>query len=136
MLGSHLQALLKKNLLIAKSTFVLTTIEVLAPIVIMLALLGLKTLFKKEKIPLEDDEEDIHTNTSFAISNSFSMFGGKSTYVQIFTSLYMCNKRNNIVFIGKNFPSNLANKFINRVPDDMKINFKYYENYETLSDYI
>ena len=136
MLGSHLQALLKKNLLIAKSTFVLTAIEVLAPILIMLALLGLKTLFKKENIPLEDDEEYIRTNISFAFSNSFSMFGDQQEYAKLFTSLFMCDKRNVVAFIGKNFPSNLANKFIVRVPNYLEIKFKYYDDYETLSDYI
>ena len=55
MLSSHLKSLLKKNLLIAKSTFILTTIELLAPIIIMLALLGLKSLFDKEDIPFPND---------------------------------------------------------------------------------
>ena len=136
MLGSHLQALLKKNLLIAKSTFVLTAIEVLAPILIMLALLGLKSLFKKEIIPFEGDEKYIRTNTSFAFTNLAQSLGGLVQNVQYFDSFYMCDERNVIAFIGKNFPSNLANKFINKVPEGMDVNFRYYDNYETLSDYV
>ena len=69
MLCSHLKALLKKNLLIAKSTFVLTSIEILAPIIIMLALLGLKSLFKKEDIPFDNDIDYIFSNTSIVYNS-------------------------------------------------------------------
>jgi len=55
MLGSHLKSLLKKNLLIAKSTFILSTIDLLAPIIIMLGLWLLKSAFVKEDLPMQND---------------------------------------------------------------------------------
>ena len=70
MLCSHLQSLLKKNLLIAKSTFILTTIELLTPIIIILALLGLKSLFIKENLYFETDNDYIDSNSSLLISDS------------------------------------------------------------------
>ena len=102
----------------------------------MLALLGLKSLFKKENIPFEGDEKYIRTNTSFAFTNLAQTFGGFVSNLQYFDSFYMFEERNVIAFIGKNFPTNLVNKIINKVPVGLDVNFRYYDNYETLSDYI
>ena len=69
MLCSHLKSLLKKNLLIAKSTFVLRAIELLSPIIIMLTLLGLKSLFKKENLLIQDDVDYVESNCSLLFTN-------------------------------------------------------------------
>ena len=76
-MGSHLKALLKKDLLIAKSTFVLTAIEILAPIIIMLALLGLKSLFKKENLEFQEDTDYVVSNSSLLFTNLNETFGGQ-----------------------------------------------------------
>ena len=53
--SSHLKALIKKNLLIYKSTFILTIIELLFPILVIFLFWKLRTLFKIENITIEDD---------------------------------------------------------------------------------
>ena len=120
MLSSHLKSLLKKNLLIAKSTFILTTIELLAPIIIMLALLGLKSLFDKEDIPFPNDYDYIFYNTSIVHNNLVEEFGYQMELLEIFHNYFTCSKRNVIAFIGKAFPTNLANKFINKYSNSVK----------------
>ena len=110
MLCSHLRSLLKKNLLIAKSTFVLTTIELLSPIIIMLALLGLKSLFKKENLLIQDDADYLASNISLLFTNLNSTIDEENGD---WNFLYICNERNLIAFVGKNFPENLADKFKN-----------------------
>ena len=134
MLSSHLKSLLKKNLLIAKSTFILTTIELLAPIIIMLALLGLKSLFDKEDIPFPNDYNYIFYNTSIVHNNLVEEFGYQMELLEIFHNYFTCSERNVIAFIGKAFPTNLANKFINKYSNSVK--YKYYNDFETLSDYV
>ena len=134
MLSSHLKSLLKKNLLIAKSTFILTTIELLAPIIIMLALLGLKSLFDKEDVPFPNDYNYIFYNTSIVHNNLVEEFGYQMELLEIFHNYFTCSKRNVIAFIGKAFPTNLANKFINKYSNSVK--YKYYNDFETLSDYV
>ena len=136
MLCSHLKALLKKNLLIAKSTFVLTSIEILAPIIIMLALLGLKSLFKKEDIPFDNDIDYIFSNTSIVYNSLPEGFFSEIEDLEIFEYLFQCYDRNIIAFVGKDFPINLANKFIRQLIFIGNIKYKYYEKYETLSDYV
>ena len=139
MFCSHLQSLLKKNLLIAKSTFILTAIEILAPIIIMLALLGLKSLFKKENMPFEADSEYIDSNSSLLFSNLNEIFGDEIEEIEqleYLNSFYMCQERNVIALVGKNFPKNLADKFIKKAPEYLGVKFKYYDDYKTLSDYV
>ena len=136
MLGSHLRALLKKNLLIAKSTFVLTFIELLAPIIIMLALLGLKSLFNKENIPYPNDIDYVFSNTSLLYNNISEQFTSELEILEIFKLFFMCYDRNLIAFVGKDFPTNLADKFINKTAYSTNIKFKYYNDFETLSDYV
>ena len=54
--------------------------------------------------------------------------------LEIFHNYFTCSKRNVIAFIGKAFPTNLANKFINKYSNSVK--YKYYNDFETLSDYV
>ena len=139
MFCSHLQSLLKKNLLIAKSTFILTAIEILAPIIIMLALLGLKSLFKKENMPFEADSEYIDSNSSLLFSNLNEIFGDEIEEIEqleYLNSFYMCQERNVIALVGKNFPKQLADIFILKGMKVRDIKFEYYDDYKKLSDYI
>ena len=130
---SHLKSLLKKNLLIAKSTFILTTIELLSPIIVMLALLGLKSLFKKENLSFPNDMDFIISNSSTLFTNLNTSIGNQTEGLEY---LSICNERNIVAFVGKNFPTNLANKFIKLTINQTKVQFKYYDDYEILYDYI
>ena len=142
MLSSHLKALLKKDLLIAKSTFVLTAIEILAPIIIMLALLGLKSLFKKENLEFQEDTDYVVSNSSLLFTNLNETFGGQLDgieNIEYMDSFYMCSENNLIAFVGKDFPRKLAAKFINKAPkgfEQINVEFKYYDDFEALSDYV
>ena len=139
MLCSHLQSLLKKNLLIAKSTFILTTIELLTPIIIIFALLGLKSLFIKENLSFETDNDYIDSNSSLLISDYYDKFKNEKVDIEqpiYINPLYKCYDRNIIAFVGKNFPKKLANIFILKGMKVRDIKFKYYDDYKKLSDYI
>ena len=130
---SHLRALLKKNLLIFKSTFILTTVEILSPIVVMLLLLGLKTLFDKEVLPLQEDLEYIINNSSFLKNTYEKVTDNKISYRG---SIYMCQKRNLIGLVGENFPEELYLKFLSHMWENNNIYFKYFKNLTTLFDYV
>ena len=133
MKGFHLKSLLTKNLLIAKSTIVLTSIEILGPIIIMLCLLGLKSLFKKENVFIEDDFNFALSNGSLLVSNPSGVNGEISYRGSIF---YCGGERNIIAFVGENFPIKLANKFINHIWEARNVQFKYYDDLDTLNDYV
>jgi amino acid permease len=55
MLLSHFKALLKKNLLILKRTYILSVIEILSPIIIMILFWRVKAFFKNENLIPDDD---------------------------------------------------------------------------------
>ena len=133
MLASHLRALLKKNLLISKSTIILTLIEILSPILIMLGLLGLKSLFKLENWEFQDDATYVINNSSLLKRDGIKLIVDEVAYRG---SLYYCNDRRVIAFVGKNFPKKLANEFIKHSWERVDIEFKYYSDFETLSDYV
>ena len=109
MLGSHLKSLLKKNLLIAKSTFILSSIELLAPIIIMLGLWLLKSAFEKEDLAIQNDVDYVVNNSSLLDTDIHQIIDGEVAYRG---SIFMCGERNIVAFVGKDFPRNLANKFI------------------------
>ena len=133
MLASHLRALLKKNLLISKSTIILTLIEILSPILIMLGLLGLKSLFKLENWEFQDDTTYVINNSSLLKRDGIKLVPDEVAYRG---SLFYCNDRRVIAFVGDNFPQKLANEFIKHTWERLDIEFKYYSDFETLSDYV
>ena len=133
MLGSHLKSLLKKNLLIAKSTFILSTIDLLAPIIIMLGLWLLKSAFVKEDLPIQNDVDYVVNNSSLLDTDLHQIIDGEVAYRG---SIFMCDMRNVVAFVGKDFPRNLANKFIKQSWETINIKFKYYDDFETLSVYV
>ena len=136
MFNSHLKALLKKNILIAKSTFVLSIIEILSPIIIMLALLGLKSLFIKEEVPFQEDTDYVISNSSLLFTEINSTFGAEIENAEKLDIWYMCSERKMIAFVGQHFPQKLANKFIKRAPEELNFSFKYYDNFDILKDYV
>ena len=133
MLSSHLKSLLKKNLLISKSTFILTLIEILSPILIMLGLLGLKSLFKIENLEIQEDINYVVNNASYLEAKVKHHVENEVAYRG---SIYMCNERNVVAFVGKNFPEKLAEVFIKHKWERTDVEFKYYDDVETLYKYV
>ena len=133
MLNSHLKSLLKKNLLIYKSTFVLTLIEILSPIIIMFGLLGLKSLFVIENLEIQEDIDYVVNNASL-LERKIKPFGDNEVAYR--GSLFMCNERKVVAFVGKNFPEKLAEEFSNHDWENTNIKFKYYDDYKTLYNYV
>ena len=122
--ASHLQALLKKNLLIFKSTFILTIVEIFSPIVIMLLLWGLKISFYIDNLEFQDDLTYITNNSSLLINNNGIIINE------------LCQERNLIAFVGENFPENLSKKFEEHRWEQTNITFKKYDNLQSLLDYV
>ena len=87
---SHLIALLKKNLLIFKSTFILTAIEIFSPIVVMLLLWGLKTCFDIENLDMRDDLDYIVNNSSLLTNKYETIVEYKISYRGF---IYLCTER-------------------------------------------
>ena len=131
--SSHLQALLKKNLLIFKSTFILTIVEIFFPILIMLLLWGLKTSFNIDNLEFQDDLTYITNNSSLLINNNGITRNEQISYS---SSIYLCQERNLIAFVGENFPENLSKKFEEHRWEQKNITFKKYDNLQSLLDYV
>ena len=130
---SHLQALLKKNLLIFKSTFILTIIELLSPIIVMLLLWGLKTLFDIENLDFQEDLEYV-VNNSTLLTNYYSRV--MEERISYRGSIYMCQERHLIAFVGENFPEELSEKFKVHKWEMEYIQFKYYNDLSELFKYV
>jgi ATP-binding cassette subfamily A (ABC1) protein 3 len=130
---SHFSALIKKNLLISKSTFVLTIVELFSPIVIMLLLWGLKTLFTKENLEFQDDVDYLVSNSSL-LTNTFNPIIFDEISYRGF--IYMCSNRPLIAFVGENFPENLAKKVKNHNWEFRNVKFRNYNNLEDLLNYV
>ena len=133
---SHLQALLKKNLLIFKSTFILTIVEIFSPIVIMLLLWGLKSLFDIDNLEFQDDLTYIIYNSSLLTNIFVRPIDDRIFYKG---SINLCQERTLIAFVGENFPENLSKKFERHrweLNDTYNIIFKKYDNLQSLLDYV
>ena len=131
--ASHLRALLKKNLLISKSTFILTALEIFSPLIIMLLLWGLKTLFDIEELKFQNDMEYIINNGSLLTNHFSKIMEDKISYRGW---LYLCQERLLIAFVGENFPEELKLKFRKHLWEQEKIKFKDYNNLSDLLRYV
>ena len=130
---SHFSALIKKNLLISKSTFLLTIVELFSPIVIMLLLWGLKTLFTKDNLEIEEDVEYLVTNSSLLTNTFIPIISNEISYRGF---IYMCQSRPLIAFVGENFPEKLSNKIKGHSWEQRNVKFKNYNNLDDLLDYV
>ena len=130
---SHFSALIKKNLLISKSTFVLTIVELFSPIVIMLLLWGLKTLFTKANLEFQDDVDYLVSNSSL-LTNTFNPIILDEISYRGY--IYMCSNRPLIAFVGENFPENLAKKVKDHKWEFRFVKFQNFNNLEDLLDYV
>ena len=129
----HLRALLKKNLLIFKSTYILTIIELLSPIIVMLLLLGLKSLFDTENLEFQDDLEYIVNNSTLMTNYYRRVIEERISYRG---SIYMCLERYLIAFVGENFPEELSQKFKAHKWEQEFIQFKNYNDLSELLKYV
>ena len=118
MKSSHLKALLTKNILISKSTIFLSILELFSPIIIIICLLGLKSLFKTENLELEKDLNYLFSNCSF-IDNIHSQL--------------KCYDNEVVAFVGEKFPLKLIEQFNNKNP---YIEYKIYKDFNSLTNYI
>ena len=126
---SHLEALLKKNLLISKSTYFLSLMELLSPIIVMLLLWCLKTLFDKENLEFQNDLEYIVYNSSLMTNKYEAIDEERIAYRG---SIYMCQERHVIGLVGEYFPEELYKKFISHKWENPFIQFKKYNDLSQL----
>ena len=136
---SHLIALLKKNLLIFKSTFILTIVEIFSPIVIMLFLWGLKNLFDIENLDMQSDLDYIVKNSSYLTSFSEISFENEMPDESIILYkgfITLCTKRELIAFVGDNFPSSLIKEFYRHEWEQRFIIFRKYNDFSELLEYV
>ena len=131
--ASHLRALLKKNLLIFKSTFILTIVELFSPIVIMLLLWGLKTLFDIENLSFQSDLDYIINNSSLLTNYYSRIVEDKISYRG---AIYLCHERFLIGLVGENFPEELYEQFIFHKWEQEYIQFRYFTDLSELLDYV
>ena len=130
----HFKALLKKNLLILKSTYILTFFEVFTPIIVMLILFLTDQKFETEHNPIHIDSDYIEKNCSF-ITDQYHF--SNRCKVNDYTLVLRCNN-SLIVLVGEEFPNeirqrieNIFNDYHNGYPK-----FRYYKSFLELKDYI
>ena len=124
---SHLQALIKKNLLIYKSTFILTIVELLFPSLVMFLFWKLRNMFKISTYTIEDDvlyyyEEGILI--SHFESNNIDDLSHYKFYA------YCSNANKFIAIIGNDFPKEYLN-----YTENITL-FKFYSSLKELNNYI
>ena len=137
MSSSHFKALLKKNLLILKRTYILSIIEILSPIIIMILFWRLKSLFKNENLMTNDDESYIFENSIYLRNSPFL-----STQIDNIETLFILN----MFFIcEENTVIALIGDFTEDMKETMKslkylslfyFTIKKYDSFESLKDYI
>ena len=132
---SHLNALLKKNFLILKRTFILSIIEILSPIIVMILFWRLKALFKVENLEIEDDSEYIYSNGTY-LRNYNSFFDLIDTDLIYFGSTYLCFGMQIIALIGNDFPNELKERLELTKWEFVSVNIQYYNSLEELNQYI
>ena len=122
----NFKALLKKNLLILKRTYILTFVELFSPLIVMLILLLTNSKFETEhkKITLKDYKENC---TSFTKTNDFCSF-------KSFT--HRCPNDSIIALIGENFPKEIENKILEKSEKNKLLNINYNYSLDTVIDYI
>ena len=131
--SSHLRALLKKNLLISKSTFIVTIIEIFAPIVIMALLLLLKKQFDIQDLEFYDDIEYISSNSTYITEDIIQANDMRISYRGF---IYLCSERNLIGLVGEDFPDELFAKFYFHKWELKNAIFKNYKSLDELLEYI
>ena len=125
----HFRALLKKNLIILRRTYILTFFEIFTPAITMLVLLIMNLKFETEHKPIYINENYLWENCTF-ISDSDSSYTCRTKSYSCYNSL--------IVLIGKNFPDYIKNRLEEQFfrGDYNEPHFRYYASFLELKDYI
>ena len=125
---SHLQALIKKNLLIYKSTFILTIVELLFPALVIFLFWKLRKLFKIRTFTIEDDE-DYYFDEGILISHFESnIYYDDLRHYKFYA--YCSNANKFIAIIGDDFPKEYLN-----YTENITL-FHFYSSIKELNDYI
>ena len=134
---SHFRALLKKNLLILKRTYILSSIEILSPIIVMILFWRLNSLFKNVYLPIDKDEDYIYTNGTYLKTIDFDDGLNDKDDIPYLGSIFYCSENRIIALIGKDFPEELKEE-IKYFEWELfnEPNFRYYNTLEELNDYI
>ena len=132
---THFKALIKKNLLISKRTYILTLIEVLSPIIIMILFWRLTALFKTENLNIQNDDLYLKTNGTYLRNGyDFSIFE-KDFYRNV--PISYCPMNSIIALIGKDFPNKLISKIKGIFWDFFRdLSIQYYDSLDEIKDYI
>ena len=130
----HFKALMKKNILILKRTYILTFFELFSPIIVMLILLLTNSKFETEHKPIYIDNSYIQENCDY-ISNNID--NTDLCFPNIYYFKYKCQKAF-IALIGEDFPEEIENEIKNifdRAKGD-EPKFRNYNDILELKDYI
>ena len=133
----HFKALIKKNLLILKRTYILTFFELFSPLIVMLVLLLTNSKFETEHEPIYIDEQYIKYNCTYIYNNLYSFGNLDLCFSNQLIFRYKCKKAF-IALIGEDFPEEIKdeirNIFNNEGVDIPK--FRHYNDILELNDYI
>ena len=114
--SSHLKALIKKNLLVYKSTFILTIIELVFPMLVIFLFWKLRTLFEITNTQIKDDIEYYYNESlSFSDKIYFNRY-------HIFSYCSITHKF--IAIIGDDFPIQYFNR----------LNITFFINYSSIKE--
>ena len=132
----HFRALIKKNILILKRTYILTFFELFSPMIVMLVLLLTNSKFETKHEPIYINDEYIIQNCSF-INNNYGLGKAGNCKYNKYSLINKCYD-SFIALIGKDFPKEIENEIQNifyEIRDD-KASFRYYDDILELNDYI
>ena len=127
-------ALLKKNFLVLKRTYILTFFEIASPILTLLILLLTNSKFETEHTPISINDEYLKDYCSFITTQS-----NYSNLCQNYNSLLVFKCKNSIiVLIGEDFPEEIVQRIKNVFWgfNETEIKFRHYESILELNDYI
>lgn len=130
----HFKALMKKNILILKRTYILTFFELFSPIIVMLILLLTNSKFETEHKPIYIDNSYIQENCNYISNNIYSI---DLCFPNLYYFKYKCQKAF-IALIGEDFPEEIENEIKNifdRAEGD-EPKFRNYNDILELKDYI
>ena len=127
---SHLKALIKKNLLVYKSTFILTAIEILFPILVIYLFWKLRNLFEVEHYEIEDDSQYFYDEYYYFPSNSY--FSTNLNYIPYNYFGYCTIYHKKIAIVGDQFPE----EYISQLNNYNTRIFKHYSTIKELNKYI
>ena len=126
----HFRALLKKNLIILRRTYILTFFEIFTPIITLLVLLITNSKFETEHKPIILNKDYLTKNCTNISSNSDSSGLCQHKSFTCYKSI--------IVLIGENFPEEIKERleshFFNG--DYSFTHFRHYASFFELKDYI